>query len=63
MRDGTKVGLSVVGPGVGVRDGLAVVGDCVGLVLIGDAAVYYVVMVRSVNEMIFVSIQMSNDEE
>jgi hypothetical protein len=33
------VGLRVVGAGVGVRDGLPVVGVCVGLVLIGAAAV------------------------
>ena len=33
------MGLSVVGGGVGVRDGLAVVGVWVGLVLIGAAAV------------------------
>ncbi len=37
--DGTPVGLRVVGPGVGGRDGLAVVGVCVGFVLIGDPAV------------------------
>ena len=37
--DGTPVGLRVVGPGVGGLDGLAVVGVCVGFVLIGDPAV------------------------
>ncbi len=32
------MGLSVDGTGVGVRDGLSVVGVCVGLMLIGDPA-------------------------
>ena len=36
------MGLSVVGPGVGVRDGLPVVGSWVGLVLMGAAAVVIV---------------------
>ena len=41
LREGTPVGFSVVGAGVGVRDGLPVVGSWVGLVLMGAAAVLY----------------------
>lgn len=42
------MGFSVVGAGVGVRDGLPVVGSWVGLVLMGAAAVFisWVWMVR-----------------
>lgn len=57
--DGTPVGLRVVGAGVGVRDGLEVVGVWVGLVLIGAAAV---VIVTSMIEMGLMMSQNENDE-